>query len=158
MAQKANTMFGLRKKQPEPFTGFRSWLENEPKYFWVVGYIDNQNEIREQEAFDDMQEGNDTRIGHYTMPKFKKLVAKLYAEYLQVNEDLTDDSLEILLAVQHMPINITIRRIKPKASGNKWSAQYLNRTVYYGKTLNEAIRKLKERNPNVAAKFAGPEA
>lgn len=148
----------FRKKQPLPFTGFKSWLESEPKYYWVVGYIDNQNEIREEEAFADMQSGDDDRISRYTMPKFKKLVAKLYAEYLEVHEDITDDSFQLLLDIQRMPLNITIRRIKPKASGNNWSVQYLGRTVYYGKTLPEAIAKLKERNPKIAAKFAGPEA
>ncbi len=145
-----------RKQQPVEATGFKQFLENDRKYYWVADYIDSRNEILEGEAFADME--TDSQIGRYTMPKFKKLVAKLHAQYLEADEELTEDSRQLLEFVNNTPINITIRRIKAKASGNNWSVQYLGRTVYYGKTLNEAYGKLLKNNEKVAKKFNGPTA
>lgn len=118
MTQKANNMglFGKKKEVAQP-TGFQQFVGNDKKYHWVADYIDNHNEIKEDDAHLDMQSDAEYlfEIRKYTMPKFKKLVAKLYA-------------------------------------------QYLGRTIYYGKTLPEALKKLQDRNPKIAAKFAGPEA
>lgn len=146
-----------RKPQLSEDTGFYQFLVSHPKYHWVADYITDKNEINEDAAFADMQtEGY--HIEKYTMPKFKKLVAKLYAQYLDIDEEVSNEDLWLLAQIERMPINITIRRIKAKASGNNRSAQYLGRTVYYGKTLHEALKKLQDRNPKIAAKFAGPEA
>ena len=140
-----------------PDTGFRTFIRNDHRSHWVSDYIDDRNEIDEELAFDQMQiEG--LEIARYTMPKFKKLVARLFAQYLEAQEEISNQDLELLQYVQRTPLNITIRRIKPKASGNNWSVQYLGRTIYYGKTLNEAYKKLIDRNPNIAKKFEGPQA
>lgn len=149
---------GLFSRKPQALepTGFKQFLQNDRKYYWVADYIDNQNEILEGEAFADME--NDSQIGQFTMPKFKKLVAKLHAQYLEADEELTEDARQLLEYINNTPINITIRRIKAKASGNNWSVQYLGRTVYYGKTLNEAFGKLLKNNEKVAKKFSGPVA
>ncbi len=145
-----------RKKQPIQPTGFVQFVSNDPKYYWVTEYIDDRNEIRESIAFADME--TDSHIGRYTMPRFKKLVAKLHAQYLEVEEDITDDDLKLLEYINATPVNVTIRRIKSIEGGNKWSVQYFGRTVYYGKSLNEAYKKLVDRNPRLAKKFSGPPA
>lgn len=145
-----------KKPQPQSPTGFNDFLEGS-RYSWITEYIDNRNEILEGAAFADM-DIDGLEIAKWTMPKFKKLVAKLYAQYLDAEEEVSQDDLHLLNMIEKMPLNITIRRIKAKASGNNWSVQYLGRTVYYGKTLNEALKKLQDRNPKLAAKFAGPEA
>lgn len=146
-----------RKPQPVQPTGFQQFLQNDKKYFWVAQYLDERNEIDEEKVFLDMPQ-DEGELSKFTMPKFKTIVANLYADYLKVEKKVTNEDLWLLNQIERMPLNITVRRIKAKASGNNWSVQYLGRTVYYGKTLNEAIRKLQDRNPKVAAKFQGPQA
>lgn len=153
-------LFGNKKKLAQtPTNGFRVFISNDPQYFWAAEYIDECGNIDEAMAFEDMQTESDMlHIGQFTMPKFKTLVANLFAEYLEVEKKVSNEDLLLLNLIERMPLNITIRRVKPKASGNNWSVQYLKGTVYYGKTLLEALKKLQDRQPKVAAKFAGPEA
>lgn len=66
---------------------------------------------------------------------------------------LEGEKFKTLKLLDELPINVTIRRIKPKQGGNKWSAQYLDETLYYGKTLQEALHKLVTRSKKVAKKI-----
>lgn len=67
--------------------------------------------------------------------------------------DRRSAALELLNRVDGIPEGVTIRRVKPKAQGNKWSIQYLKGTLYYGQTLQEAIDLLMERNEKARDKF-----
>ncbi len=160
MAQKETTMglFSRKKQSALTSTGFHDFLNSSNRYSWVSDYITNRNEVDENLAFEHINSEEPYEIASFTMPKFKKLVAHLFAQYLDVEVDLHDDDVKLLQQINRMPLNITVRRIKAKASGNNWSVQYLKGTVYYGKTLLEALKKLQDRNPKIAAKFAGPEA
>lgn len=66
---------------------------------------------------------------------------------------LESEDYKTLSILRDLPINITIRRVKAKASGNNWSVQYLRGTVYYGRTLFEALSKITTRNEKVIAKI-----
>ena len=151
------SIFSRKKDTYVPDTGFVQFVKNDRRYHFAADYITNRNEIDEDLAFEHMAVDG-YQIGDYTMPKFKKLVARLYAQYLEAQDEISSEDLQVLQYINATPINVTIRRIKAKASGNNWSVQYLGRTVYYGKTLNEAYKKLIDRNPKLAAKFQGPEA
>lgn len=63
--------------------------------------------------------------------------------------NLDSEDFKTLSLLKDLPINVTIRRIKPKQSGNRWSAQYFDHTVHYGKTLLEALTKLTQRDKKV---------
>lgn len=148
---------GLFTRKPQVIeNGFRTWLEGNDEYAWVTRYINARNEIDDEKAFADMQDER-FAIFSYDMPMFRALVADLFAAFLGVekNEIGTDDIM-LLEAIERMPINITIRRIKAKASGNNWSVQYFKGTVYYGKTLQEALNKMIGRNEKIAKKFEKP--
>lgn len=66
---------------------------------------------------------------------------------------IDDERFKTLSLLDSIPINVTIRRIAPKQSGNEWSAQYLKGTIYYGQTLREALHKLTQRDKKVVAKI-----
>lgn len=144
-----------RFKQPEQGSRFIEWLQDRDQYAWVADYLDKYTDIRVEAAFADMHDP-DRAISQFTMPQFKALIAGLYAEYLEADSELMDpEDKKLLFILGKLPMNITIRRVKPKASGNNWSVQYLRGTTYYGKTLVGALETMLKRNEKVQKKFDG---
>ncbi len=148
--------YGVVRDLPKPSrTAFQIFLDSRANTAWVSAYITEHNEVNNRKAYHDMSEGG-TQISDYSEDAFRRLVGTLYARYMGVQRP-EESELHLLDRIDKMPLNITIRRVKPKASGNNWSVQYLGGTKYYGTSLIHAIDRLIERNPKVAAKFVQDE-
>lgn len=149
-------MFGLFKKEEPteiPVSEFKVWLEDHATLDWVAEYLDEQGNLNEKLAFEDMQVDH-RHMAKHNMQSFKQLLGNLYAEFLGIEtEKLSDEDKRLLALLEKMPINVRIRRAQRNGKGYNWCVIYAGSRAVYGVGLLDAIDRLIEKNPKAKAKF-----
>lgn len=81
---------------------------------------------------------------------------KSLKEYMKERKELLRQRYqerELLLILETLPINTTIRRTFSRASENRWAVSYLGGPKYYGENLLEALKKMLRSNKKVQDKM-----
>lgn len=145
---------GLFDRRRKTASGFLSHIQQSKEYSWIADYLNQDGSIRDGDVWLDINRtGEDLEISGYTVKELDALVAALYADYLGVEAPVGSspdfEDVRTLQILNLLPAGTDVRRVHPKDAGNNWAVQYRKGTIYYGRTLIEAMDKAVARNDKI---------